>query len=182
MESTISVFSHKLGIDGKLLAGERHYGGDHVPDDLDRGLLRRLRAIGWVEDIPVAQWQPPSDDVLAARAARLEEQQRMATEEAERRQRLLDERHSDPQWLADQPRQSRRGSRAHGRQRAARGGRRSQPASARAHQAADSDRRVVASRGHGSSLLSLVNSSSARSRYSIASCCSPPRSARQRFA
>ena len=76
MDGTIAVFSHRLGADGKLFAGERFYGGDCVPDDLDLGLLRRLRAIGWVEGIPVAPWQPPSDDVLAARAARLEEQQR----------------------------------------------------------------------------------------------------------
>ena len=77
MDGTITVCTHRLGADGRLVDGVRLYPGDRAPHDLDLELLRKLRTIGWVEEIPASKWQPPPEDVLTAREARLEEQQRM---------------------------------------------------------------------------------------------------------
>ena len=101
MDSTVIVCTYRPGIDGKLINGTRFFPDDLLPADIDAELLKKLRGARWVEDRPTAP-QPLSDATQAARAARLEEQRRMAAEAEERRQRLLDERQSDPQRLADQ--------------------------------------------------------------------------------
>ncbi len=49
---SVTVFTHRVGIDGRLINGERFYAGDKVPADVDIELLQKMRNIKWVRDIP----------------------------------------------------------------------------------------------------------------------------------
>ncbi len=99
---TVTTFSNRLTIDGKKFGGVRFYPGDRIPEDIDPVLLQKLRNIGWVHEVPAGQWEPPTDDVVAARAERLEAAERERHAEEERQQRLLEERQRDPVWQAEQ--------------------------------------------------------------------------------
>ena len=83
-------------MDGKRFGGELLYPGDRIPTDIDQELLHKLRNIGWIEDVPAAQWQPPSEALLAARQERLQASERRAEEELEHQRALAEERARDP--------------------------------------------------------------------------------------